>query len=94
MEEKLVQHEPLAELLTHYGYEVKYLPVPLGHAGTMYKSSLVALTKMGISRKEAMSILRKLHTHAVLCLHDIIKTRRHLEARCRHGLHTVRRGQG
>ena len=78
MDNKLMQHEPLIELSTQYGYEVQYLPVPLGHAGTVYKSDLVMLTEIRMSRKEAMSILKKLHTRAVLCLHNIINTRRHM----------------
>ena len=43
MAEKLAQHEPYLELLTQCGYEVKYLPLPFGHAGTIYKSDLTAL---------------------------------------------------
>ncbi|KAL3132095.1 hypothetical protein ABBQ32_008705 [Trebouxia sp. C0010 RCD-2024] len=82
MAEKLAQHEPLLEQLTQYGYEVKYLPIPLGHTGTLYKSDLTALTELGVSKKEATSILKKLHMHAVTCLHNIIKSRRHLKARC------------
>jgi len=33
----------------------------------------------GLQRTVAKGVLKKLHTHAILCLHNIIKERRYLE---------------
>ena len=49
---ELAQHETLLEPLAQYRYEVRYLPIPLGHTGTIYKSDLTVLTELGTSREE------------------------------------------
>lgn len=43
-------------------------------SGTIYKSGCSALTELGFSNNQAKSILKKLHMHAITCLHNIIKT--------------------
>lgn len=37
-EQKTQQHQKLCHMLTQHGYEVRLLPLPLGLAGTMYKT--------------------------------------------------------
>ena len=100
-QEKTQQHQPLVNALTQWGYDVHLRPLPLGFAGTIYKSNPTTLADLGITRYQSLSVLRKLHIHAITCLHNIIKGRRYLE-RCtrnrksqtRETHVTTRRGQG
>ncbi len=70
---KTEQHQTLIRLLTHFGYEVHLRPLPLGVAGTVYKTNLTTLVDLGITRHQSLGTLRKLHIHAISCLHNIIK---------------------
>jgi hypothetical protein len=45
---KTEQHQTLISLLTHFGYEVHLRPLPLGVAGTIYKTNLTTLVDLGI----------------------------------------------
>ncbi len=78
------QHQNLVNMLTQYGYHVHFQPLPLGYAGTIYKTNLEALTGLGLSRPHALGVLRKLHLHAIKCLHSIIKERRYLETNAKY----------
>ena len=86
IDEKMEQHGTLRELLLEYGYHCIYMAFPLGHAGAIYKPNFTVLTEqLGVPKTEAHTMLKKLHIHAIICLHNIIKCRRHLEACHRHG---------
>ena len=87
LHEKTQQHQEVTNMLTQYGYDVYLKPLPLGFAGTVYKSNLEALMHFGMNKTKAKGTLRKLHTHAITCLHNFIKARRYLE---RHNSHFVR----
>ena len=101
-QEKTQQHQALVNAPTQWGYDVYLRPLPLGFAGTIYKSNLETLVDLGITRHQSLSVLRKLHMHAITCLHNIIKERRYLERCIRNGKSktytrthvTTRRGQG
>jgi len=69
-----------------YGYDVQLRPMPLGYAGTIYNCNLSMLQDLGLQRTVAIGVLKKLHTHAILCLHNIIKERRYLENNGRYAL--------
>ena len=72
------QHEKLVgDMLKMYGYDVQLRPMPLGYAGTIYNCNLSMLQDLGLQRTVAKGVLKKLHTHAILCLHNIIKERRY-----------------
>jgi len=63
----------------------RYLrPLPLGVAGTIYKTNLTTLMDLGITRHQSLATLRKLHIHAISCLHNITTERRYLERFQRH----------
>ncbi|DBA96641.1 TPA: hypothetical protein ACH3X1_015499 [Trebouxia sp. C0004] len=66
----------LADMLKMYGYHVQLRPMPLGYAGTIYNCNLTMLQDLGLQRTVAKGVLKKLHTQAILCLHNIIKERR------------------
>ena len=83
LQEKTQQHQALVNMLTSYGYDVHLLPFPLGLAGTIYKSNCDALQDLGLGRSSSLTTLRKLHVHAIKCLHNIIKARRYLERHTR-----------
>ena len=86
IDEKMEQHRTLRELLLEYGYHCSCMAFPLGHAGAIYKPNFTVLTEQpGVPKTEARTMLKKLHIHAIVCLHNIIKCRRHLEACHRHG---------
>ena len=85
MAEKTQQHQQVVHLLTMCGYDVHLRPMPLGYSGTLYKTNLTTLTDIGISRTQAVSVIKKLHLHAIVCLQHIITARRHLEKVCRSG---------
>ncbi len=77
--EKNEQHEKLVDMLKMYGYDVQLRPMPLGYAGTIYNCNVSMLQDLGLQRTVAKGVLKKLRTHAILCLHNIIKERRYLE---------------
>ena len=81
MDEKVKQHSALKKLLLEYGYECTYMALPLEHAIVLYKTKFTELTEhLGVRKTEACTLLKKLHMLAIICLHNIIKCRRHLEA--------------
>ena len=84
--EKNEQHEKLVDMLKMYGYDVQLRPMPLGYAGTIYNCNLSMLQDLGLQRTVAKGVLKKLHTHAILCLHNIIKERRYLKNNGRYAL--------
>ena len=44
--QKLQQHQLLHHTLTQHGFEVRLLPLPLGFAGTMYKTNMSAVMEL------------------------------------------------
>ena len=84
--EKNEQHEKLVDMLKMYGYDVQLRPMPLGYAGTIYKCNLSMLQDLGLQRTVAKNVLKKVHTHAIMCLHNIMKERRYLESNGRYAL--------
>ena len=91
--EKTVQHERLIELLKIYGYDVRLGPMPLGYAGTVYTTNLSVLQEFGLNRSEAKTVLKRLHLHAIKCLHNIVKERRYLERNGRYAMQARGRGR-
>ena len=91
LREKIQQHQALVNALTKWGCNLHLRPLPLGFAGTVYKSNLETLEDLGITRYQSLSVLRKLqshacnHMHAITCLHNIIEGRRYLERCTRNG---------
>ena len=74
IDEKMKQHKTLRELLFEYGYHVTHTAFPLGNAGTLYTAKFTVLAEqLGVPRKEACTMLKKLHMHAITSLHRIIK---------------------
>ncbi len=86
MAEKNEQHEKLVDMLKMYGYDVHLRPMPLGYAGTIYNCNLSMLQDLGLQRTVAKGVLKKLHMHAITCLHNIIKERRYLKNNGRYAL--------
>ena len=76
LHEKTQQHQEVTNMLTQYGYDMHLKALPLGFAGTVYKSNLEALMHFGMNETKAKSTLCKLHTQAITCLHNITKARR------------------
>ena len=70
-QEKTQQHQALVHALTQWGYDVHLRPLPLGFAGTVYKSNLESQVDLGITRHQSLSVLRKLHMQAITCLHNL-----------------------
>ena len=68
-------------MLTQHGCKVRLLPLPLGFAGTIHKTNMSAIKKLGITRAQAVNVMKALHMHAITCLHNILKEHRYLE-RC------------
>ena len=79
LRQKREQHRLLEDLLTRRGFKVIYLPIILGNAGAIYKTTESALLQLGISHKQVQGLLSKLSDHATRYLHSLVKTRRHLE---------------
>ena len=80
-DDKMKQHEALSKLLLEYGYECIYMAFPLGHAGAIYKADFTASSEHPAGPETEACTMLKLHIHAITCIHNIIKCRRHLEAR-------------
>ena len=59
------QHQTIVDILTIYGYDVHLRPLPLGYAGTIYKTNLTAVMDFAISRTKALAVPKKLHMHAI-----------------------------
>ena len=91
--EKTVQHERLVGILRTYRDDVWLRPVPLGYAGTTYISKLSVLQELGLNRSAAKSMLKKLHLHAISCLHNIIQERKYLEGIGRYAMQARGRGR-
>ena len=68
--EKTVQH---VKILRTYGYDVRPGPMPLGYAGTIYINNLSVLQELGLSRSAAKTVLKRLHLHAISCLHNLLR---------------------
>ena len=49
----------------------------LGYAGTTYTNDMSVLQEFGLNRSAARTVLKRLHLHAISCLHKIIKERRY-----------------
>ena len=76
------QHQPLVEKIRGLGFQCEVVPILLGVSGTIFKQSMTALTEdLGISPAAADKLAAKLHRHAVLHMHTIVGTRRHIEHR-------------
>ncbi|KAL3155506.1 hypothetical protein ABBQ38_15503 [Trebouxia sp. C0009 RCD-2024] len=76
---KETQHEHLQTLLQARGFEVILLPIILGFTGAIYKTTMSALSALGIEKAQAKKLLYDLHAHAIQTHHTIIKLRRKLE---------------
>jgi hypothetical protein len=79
LDEKRAQHSQLQAALQSYGYDVTLIPMVLGNTGTVYTTNLEGLMQLGMSREKGKKLLAQLHTHAVACTHNIVKSRRFLE---------------
>ena len=88
VKEKSEQHEKLVDMLKMYEYDVHLRPMPLGYAGTIYKCNLSMLQDLGLQTTVAKGVVKKLHMHAITCLHKAIKERRYLDNNCRYALQT------
>ncbi len=86
---KMNKHEKLVDMLKMFGYDVQLRPMPLVYAA-IYNCNLSMLQDLGLQRTVAKEVLKKLHTHAILCLHNIIKERRYLENNGRYALQARR----
>ena len=53
---KTQQHQALVNALTQWSYDVHLRPLPLGFAGTVYKSNLETLVDLGITRHQSLSV--------------------------------------
>ena len=76
---KFDQHKLLCRLLTLEGHDVQVLPIILGTQGAVFECFPKAMTALGVSKSNQMTLARKLSDHALLSLSKIIKSRRHLE---------------
>ena len=56
-------------------------------------STLPMLQDLGLQRAVAKKVLKKLHIHAIACLHNIIKERRYLERRGRYAMQAKGNGR-
>ena len=76
---KFDQHKMLCRLLALEGHEVQILPIILGTQGAVFECFPKAMTALGVSKSNQMTLARRLSDHALLSLSKIIKSRRHLE---------------
>ena len=67
--------------------------MPLSYAGTIYTSNVTMLQDLGLQTAVAKKVLKKLHTHAIVCLQNIIKERRYLERRGRYAMQAKGNGR-
>ena len=79
LEKCFTQHHTLAERLRQSGYDVRTLPILVGHSGTIYtQHTLMSLETLGISKLKAEKCAHKLGTTACRLLDSIIRTRQRL----------------
>ena len=76
---KFDQHKLLCRLLALEEHEVQILPIILGTQGAIFECFPKAMTALGVSKSNQMTLARRLSDHALLSLSKIIKSRRHLE---------------
>ena len=74
-------HITLSEALRAEGWSVEDPCVILvGTCGTVYRSGLAALERLGLAAADSRQLLSELHVSAVLALGDIIAARRQLDS--------------
>ena len=76
---KAKQHKLLCKLLEKEGHEVEFLPIILGTQGSVSKCFTKAMTALGVSSSDQLTLARKLVEHASTSLQAIIRSRRFLE---------------
>jgi len=76
---KTEQHEVSCKLLAHEGYEVIFLPIVLGSAGTLFQCVERATKELGILSTQKDKLYSKLHLHSIHTLHKLVQLRRSLE---------------
>ena len=77
------QHAALIKSLTQAfpSHTIKFVPILLGHSGTIYKQyTLASMKEVGIDCAHTIKCATKMHLDAIQHLHSIVKTRRHLES--------------
>jgi hypothetical protein len=73
------QHQQLIERLAHQ-YNVKLIPILIGHSGTIYTDhTLEGMKQLGIDDDKVSKCASKMHIATIKQLHSIVMTRRHLE---------------
>jgi len=77
--EKFEQHEVLCKLLAHEGYEVIFLPIVLGSAGTLFQCLERATKELDDLSTQKDKLYSKLHLHSIHTLHKPVQLRRSLE---------------
>jgi ribonuclease HI len=63
--EKKRQHALLRRALRKEGWKVEDMPIVLGHCGSVYGHELDLLQKLGVTKQDALALLKWLHEHAV-----------------------------
>ncbi len=63
--EKRRQHTRLRRALRAEGWKVVDMPIYLGHCGSVYGHELDFLRTLGITKTDALALLRWLHEHAI-----------------------------
>ena len=63
--EKKRQHAALVKELRQAGWEVEEVPLALGHCGSVYRHELEAIQRLGVDKKDATTLFKWLHRHAV-----------------------------
>jgi hypothetical protein len=79
LKQKERQHEALEIALRAAGWKVETRVLVVGNTGTIYKSGLTALIRLGLRKMEACELLGKLSVHSVLVAHDTSMARRRME---------------
>ena len=79
------QHSALAALLAFGGTTVQLHPILLGVGGTVYKDTVGTLEQLGMERKRALALLGDISEYSVQQMHQIVKSRRMMEAQARTG---------
>ena len=78
MKKKQDQHKTLCSLLKQED-EDEFLPVVFGTKSSILMGAEKAMTALGDCNMQKTRILKKLHIHAIRCLHNIVKQRRQME---------------
>jgi hypothetical protein len=63
--EKKRQHRVLREALEKEGWAVQDIPLVFGHCGSVFGHELDALVQLGVEKRDALTLLGRLHAHAV-----------------------------